>query len=228
MKELLLVEDDLSLIHGLSFAIQKQGYGLETARTVREARVKWAQKAYDLVILDVALPDGTGFELCQSLREHSQVPIMFLTAADEESDIVMGLDIGADDYITKPFKLSVFLSKINAMLRRSTSFQQPETNITSGGIRMDLLKNEVTRDGRPVMLTAGETRLLRLFMQNPNIVLSSDQILSRLWDCNEKYVDQNTLSVYIRRLRLKIEEDPADPKRIVTMRGLGYKWHADV
>lgn len=228
MKELLLVEDDLSLIHGLSFAIQKQGYALETARTVREARVKWAQKAYDLVILDVALPDGTGFELCQSLREHSQVPIMFLTAADEESDIVMGLDIGADDYITKPFKLSVFLSKINAMLRRSTSFQQPETNIASGGIRMDLLKNEVTRDGRPVMLTAGETRLLRLFMQNPNIVLSSDQILSRLWDCHEKYVDQNTLSVYIRRLRLKIEEDPADPKRIVTMRGLGYKWHADV
>lgn len=228
MKELLLVEDDLSLIHGLSFAIQKQGYALETARTVREARGKWAQKAYDLVILDVALPDGTGFELCQSLREHSQVPIMFLTAADEESDIVMGLDIGADDYITKPFKLSVFLSKINAMLRRSTSFQQPETNIASGGIRMDLLKNEVTRDGRPVMLTAGETRLLRLFMQNPNIVLSSDQILSRLWDCNEKYVDQNTLSVYIRRLRLKIEENPADPKRIVTMRGLGYKWHADV
>lgn len=226
MKRIFLVEDDLSLINGLSFAIQKQGYDLDVARTICEANAKWTGGNYDLVILDVSLPDGTGLELCKKIRQTSQVSIMFLTAADEETDIIMGLDIGGDDYITKPFKLAVFLSRINALLRRSEHFNQADTTLTSGGIKVDLLKSEVSKNGEIVDLTASEYKLLRLLMENPDRVLSPEQILSKLWDCNENYVDSNTLTVYIRRLRTKIEDDPGNPTKIVTVRRLGYKWNS--
>lgn len=226
MKRILLVEDDLSLVNGLSFAIKKQGYDLNVARTIFEANVMWADSNYDLVILDVSLPDGTGLELCKKIRQTSRVPIVFLTAADEETDIIMGLDIGGDDYITKPFKLAVFLSRINALLRRSEHFNQADTDLVSGGIKVDLLKSEVSKNGEIVELTASEYKLLRLFMENPDRVLSPEQILSKLWDCNENYVDSNTLTVYIRRLRTKIEDDPGNPKRIITVRRLGYKWNS--
>ncbi|MCM1218895.1 MAG: response regulator transcription factor [Lachnospiraceae bacterium] len=225
MKYIFLVEDDLSLIGGLSFAVRKQGYEIDIARTSLEADALWAEGKYDLVILDVALPDGSGFDLCKKLRRTSKVPIMFLTAADEEADIIMGLDIGADDYITKPFKLAVFLSRINALLRRSDHFSQPDTELNSNGIRVQRLKGEVYKDGKPLDLTAGEYKLLCLFMENPNAILSAEQILGRLWDCDENYIDNNTLTVYIRRLRMKIEDDPGNPKRIVTIRRMGYKWN---
>lgn len=226
MKRIFLVEDDLSLINGLSFAIQKQGYDLDVARTICEANAKWTDGNYDLVILDVSLPDGTGLELCKKIRQTSQVPTMFLTAADEETDIIMGLDIGGDDYITKPFKLAVFLSRINALLRRSEHFYQADTALTSCGIKVDLLKSEVSKNGEIVDLTASEYKLLRLLMENLDRVLSPEQILSKLWDCNENYVDSNTLTVYIRRLRTKIEDDAGNPKRIITVRRLGYKWNS--
>ena len=161
----------------------------------------------------------------RNFRKSSKVPIMFLTAADEEVDIIMGLDIGGDDYITKPFKLAVFLSRVNALLRRSENFNQSDTELKSNGIQIQLLKQEVTKDGVPLDLTASEYKLLCLFMENPNIVLSPEQILSNLWDCNEKYIDSNTLTVYIRRLRTKIEDIPADPQKIVTVRRMGYKWN---
>ena len=225
MIKILLVEDDLSLINGLSFAIKRQGYALTIARTSVEAGQLWANGKYDLVILDVTLPDGSGFDLCRKIRQSSKVPIMFLTAADEEVDIIMGLDIGGDDYITKPFKLAVFLSRVNALLRRSENFNQSETELKSNGIQIQLLKQEVTKDGVPLDLTASEYKLLCLFMENSNIVLSPEQILSNLWDCNEKYIDSNTLTVYIRRLRTKIEDIPADPQKIVTVRRMGYKWN---
>ena len=225
MKHLVVVEDDLSLINGLSFAIKRQGYALTIARTSVEAGQLWANGKYDLVILDVTLPDGSGFDLCRKIRQSSKVPIMFLTAADEEVDIIMGLDIGGDDYITKPFKLAVFLSRVNALLRRSENFNQSDTELKSNGIQIQLLKQEVTKDGVPLDLTASEYKLLCLFMENPNIVLSPEQILSNLWDCNEKYIDSNTLTVYIRRLRTKIEDIPADPQKIVTVRRMGYKWN---
>ena len=225
MKHIFFVEDDLSLINGLSFAIKRQGYALTIARTSVEAGQLWANGKYDLVILDVTLPDGSGFDLCRKIRQSSKVPIMFLTAADEEVDIIMGLDIGVDDYITKPFKLAVFLSRVNALLRRSENFNQSETELKSNGIQIQLLKQEVTKDGVPLDLTASEYKLLCLFMENPNIVLSPEQILSNLWDCNEKYIDSNTLTVYIRRLRTKIEDIPADPQKIVTVRRMGYKWN---
>ena len=225
MKHIFFVEDDLSLINGLSFAIKRQGYALTIARTSVEAGQLWANGKYDLVILDVTLPDGSGFDLCRKIRQSSKVPIMFLTAADEKVDIIMGLGIGGDDYITKPFKLAVFLSRVNALLRRSENFNQSDTELKSNGIQIQLLKQEVTKDGVPLDLTASEYKLLCLFMENPNIVLSPEQILSNLWDCNEKYIDSNTLTVYIRRLRTKIEDIPADPQKIVTVRRMGYKWN---
>ena len=213
-------------IRQLSFALKKQGYEIVVARTTLEADTLWADGTYDLVILDVSLPDGSGFDFCKKIRQISKVPVMFLTAADEETDIIMGLDIGGDDYITKPFKLAVFLSRINALLRRSENFNTAVTELSSGGISVQLLKGEVYKKGEPVELTASEYKLLCLFMENPDQILSSEQILSRLWDYNESYIDNNSLTVYIRRLRTKIEDNPGEPKRIVTVRGMGYKWNA--
>ena len=225
MKWILLVEDDLSLINGLSFAVKKQGYMLDVAHTKDEADRLWENGAYDLVILDVSLPDGSGFDICKRIRQASKVPIMFLTAMDEETDVIMGLDIGGDDYITKPFKLAVFMSRINALLRRSDNFNQADTELNSNGIRVQLLKGEVYKNNVQVELTAREYKLLCLFMENPDEVLSPEQILNRLWDCDENYIDNNSLTVYIRRLRTKIEDDPGKPKRIVTDRRMGYKWN---
>ena len=224
---ILLVEDDLSLINGLSFAVKKQGYMLDVAHTKDEADRLWENGAYDLVILDVSLPDGSGFDICKRIRQASKVPIMFLTAMDEETDIIMGLDIGGDDYITKPFKLAVFMSRINALLRRSDNFNQADTELNSNGIRVQLLKGEVYKNNVQVELTAREYKLLCLFMENPDEVLSPEQILNRLWDCVENYIDNNSLTVYIRRLRKKIEDDPGNPTRIITVRRLGYKWNTD-
>ena len=225
MKRIFFVEDDLSLINGLSFAIKKQGYETDIASTYLEAEKMWINGKYDLVILDVSLPDGSGYDLCKNIRKTSKVPIIFLTAADEETDIIMGLDIGGDDYITKPFKLAVFLSRINALLRRSDNFNQADAELDSNGIKVQLLKGEVYKDNELLDVTASEYKLLCLFMQNPDIVLSPEQILSKLWDCDEKYIDSNTLTVYIRRLRTKIEDNPSQPKKIVTVRRMGYKWN---
>lgn len=225
MKRLFLLEDDLSLINGLSFAIKKQGYDIDVARTMLEADNLWTDGRYDLVILDVSLPDGSGFEFCRKIRRTSKIPIMFLTAADEETDIIMGLDIGGDDYITKPFKLAVFLSRINALLRRSENFNTAVTELSSGGIKINLLKGEVYKQGNLLDLTVSEYKLLCLFMENPDQILSSEQILERLWDCSENYIDNNSLTVYIHRLRTKIQDNPGEPKRIITVRGMGYKWN---
>lgn len=225
MKRLFLLEDDLSLINGLSFAIKKQGYEIDIARTTLEADKLWVDGKYDLVILDVSLPDGSGFDFCRKIRRTSKIPIMFLTAADEETDIIMGLDIGGDDYITKPFKLAVFLSRLNALLRRSENFNTEVTELNSNDINIKLLKGEVTKQGRQLDLTASEYKLLCLFLENPDQILSPEQILGKLWDCDENYIDNNSLTVYIRRLRTKIEDNPGEPKRIVTVRGMGYKWN---
>lgn len=224
--KILLVEDDLSLAGGLSLAIEKQGFELEVARTAKEAERSWADGKFDLVLLDVSLPDGSGFDICREIRRTSKVPIIFLTASDEEIDVVTGLEIGGDDYITKPFKLAVLISRINAVLRRTNDYAAAaDTELSSGGIKIDLLKGRVYKNGAPLDLTAGEYKLLRLFMENPNTILSPERILSRLWDCDERFVDNNTLTVYIRRLRAKIEDEPSEPKLIITVRRMGYKWN---
>lgn len=224
MSRIFLLEDDLSLINGLSFAFKKQGFELEIARTMKEADDLWANGTYDLVILDVTLPDGSGFDLCRKIRLTSKTPIMFLTAADEETDIIMGLDMGGDDYITKPFKLAVFLSRVHALLRRSENFNSEVTELNVNDIKVKLLQGEVYKKGKLLDLTASEYKLLCLFLKNPDTMLSPEQILGKLWDCDENYVDNNSLTVYIRRLRKKIEDDPGEPKRIVTVRRMGYKW----
>lgn len=203
MSKIFFVEDDLSLISGLSFALKKQGYEVDNARTIDEAAKLWQNNKYDLAILDISLPDGSGYQLCEKIRLNSKIPIIFLTAADEETDIIMGLDMGADDYITKPFKLAVFLSKVNAILRRSNDFNQKNTALNSNGISVNLLNGDVIKNGENLNLTSGEYKLLCLFIENPNIILSQEQILSKLWDSNNDFIDNSTLTVYIRRLRKK-------------------------
>ena len=225
MSKILLLEDDLSLVNGLTFAFQKERYDLDIARTISEADSLLSERKYDLLILDVSLPDGSGFEICKKVRQTSKVPIIFLTASDEEINIIMGLDMGGDDYITKPFKFGVLMSRINALLRRVKNFGGEETELSSNGIKVLLLKGQVFQNGNLLDLTAGEYKLLCLFMQNPGVVLPKEKILEKLWDSDNNYVDDNTLTVYIRRLRMKIEENRSEPQMILTVRRMGYKWN---
>lgn len=225
MSNILLLEDDLSLINGLSFAFKKQGFELSIARTLSEANILWADGKYNLLILDVSLPDGTGFEFCKTVRQISKLPIIFLTASDEEVNIIMGLDIGGDDYITKPFKLGVLISRINALLRRAKNFNSMNTELQSNGIKILLLQGQAFKHGELLDLTAAEYKLLCLFMKNPNIVLTKEQILDKLWDCDGNYIDNSTLTVYMRRLRMKVEDNPSEPQMLLTVRRMGYKWN---
>lgn len=225
MSNILLLEDDLSLINGLSFAFKKQGFELVVARTFKGADSLWMDGKYDLLVLDVSLPDGTGFEFCKKVRQVSKVPIIFLTAADEEINIIMGLDIGGDDYITKPFKLGVLVSRVNALLRRAKDFSSADTQLESNGMKVLLLQGQAFKNGKLLDLTAAEYKLLCLFMRNPNMVLTKEQILDKLWDCDGNYIDSSTLTVYMRRLRIKIEDNPSEPQMLLTVRGMGYKWN---
>lgn len=227
MSRLLLLEDDQSLIYGLSFSFKKQGFNADIARTISEALDLWAKNKYELLILDVSLPDGSGFEFCRKVRENSDVPVIFLTASDEETSVIMGLDIGGDDYITKPFKLSILISRINALLRRTETYKYKYNSqeVESNGIKIHLLEGIAYKNENALDLTSGEYKLLCFLMENPNIILSKDQILEKLWDINGNYIDNNSVTVYIRRLRVKIEDNPSHPKMIQTIRGLGYKWN---
>lgn len=224
MNNILLVEDDLSLIEGLEFSLHKNGFQVDVVRTVQEAFSQLSKLRYDLLLLDLTLPDGTGFEICKKARQTSSVPIIFLTASDEEVNIVMALDMGGDDYITKPFKLNELISRINALLRRAGLTDNPNIELRSNGIVIKLDENRVLKENRGIELTVSEYRLLILFMKNPNMILTRPLILNRLWDENSSFVDDNTLSVYVRRLRSKIEDDPQNPTYISTVRGVGYKW----
>ena len=226
MDKLLLLEDDLSLVTGLSFAFQKAGFAAEVARTIQEAEALWREGTYDLLVLDVSLPDGSGFGFCQRVRQVSKVPIIFLTASEEETSMILGLEIGGDDYITKPFKLGVLISRIRALLRRAKDFGGTGGELQSNGIQVRLPQGRAYKHGAPLDLTAGEYKLLCLLMENPNVVLSKEQILDKLWDCEGNYLDSSTLTVYIRRLRLKVEDNPSQPRLIVTVRRMGYKWNS--
>lgn len=218
MSKILLLEDDLSLINGLSFAFRNQGFELAVVRTLKEANELWGEGKYDLLVLDVSLPDGTGYEFCKKVRQVSKVPIIFLTASDEEMNIIMGLDIGGDDYITKPFKLGVLVSRINALLRRAKGFNSTDTELQSNGIKVLMLQGQVFKNEKLIDLTAAEYKLLCLFMKNPNVVLTKEQILDKLWDCEGNYIDSSTLTVYMRRLRMKIEDNPSEPQMLLTVR----------
>lgn len=231
MYRLLLLEDDRSLVDGLTYSLQKNGFAVEVARTVAEARQRLPEiDQFDLLILDVTLPDGTGFSFCEAVRAAgSGVPILFLTASDEEVHIIRGLDCGGDDYLTKPFRLGELCSRIRALLRRASMKGATQQQcLQSGAIKIDLLGSRVTLDGRPIELTGAEYRLLCLFVRNAGRVLTREVILNELWDDAGDFVDDNTLSVYVRRLREKVEDDPSQPCRLRTVRGFGYQWKEDV
>ena len=230
MSRLLLLEDDMSLIDGLRYSLERNGFELEVARTVREARscLKGGH-SFDLLLLDVTLPDGTGFMICEEVRSAGDTtPIIFLTASDEETSIIRGLDSGGDDYITKPFRLGELCSRIRALLRRSTMRKKVESgDLRSGTETVDQLAGRAYLEGKPLELTGAEYRLLCLFLRHDGQVLTRNAILDALWDGNGSYVDDNTLSVYIRRLREKIERDPSRPEYLMTVRGMGYRWEGE-
>ncbi len=224
MPHLLLLEDDESLLDGLLYALPKNGFSVEPARSVAQAETLLHSRAFDLLLLDVSLPDGSGFSVCEKARASgSQTPIIFLTASDEEPNVIRGLDSGADDYIAKPFRLGELCSRIRAQLRRTPQGER----LRSGELEVDRLAGRALRGGKPLDLTAAEYRLLCLLLENRGKTLSRAAILNALWDGRGSFVDDNTLSVYIRRLREKIEDDPSHPERLLTVRGLGYCWKED-
>lgn len=228
MARLLLLEDDQSLIDGLVYALTKEGFALDVAMTVRAARAQLAAQAYDLLLLDQTLPDGSGLALCEEVRAGGNaVPIIFLTAMDEEIQVIRALDAGGDDYITKPFKLGELCSRIRAQLRRSGMLRQQEQEpVTERTVRIE--GGRAYREEEPLELTATELRLLACFLRNRGQVLTREQLLAALWDEDANFVDDNTLSVYIRRLREKVERNPSAPQHLRTVRGLGYEWREDV
>lgn len=181
---------------------------------------------YDLLILDVTLPDGTGFKVCEKVRRQGiEIPIIFLNASDEEVNVIRGLDSGGDDYITKPFKLGELCSRIRALLRRAgVSNKDKAASIQCGDIAIDLLGSRAFLKGKVLDLTNAEYRLLCLLVRNANRVVTRDIILNELWDDAGNFVDNNTLSVYVRRLREKVEVDPSRPQHLITVRGFGYQW----
>lgn len=226
--KILLLEDDISLIGGLTYSLDKNGYCVDVAQTVRQAYESLHKETYSLLLLDMTLPDGNGMDVCSFVRKQgNQVPIIFLTAMDEEVNVIRGLDSGADDYITKPFKLGELCSRIRALLRRSGfSEERGMKLLSSGTLSIDLLGGRVVFDNRPLELTSAEYRLLCLLVRNAGQTVLRSTILDLLWDGNGNFVDDNTLSVYIRRLREKMEDDPSNPRHLLTVRGFGYTWRA--
>ena len=225
MQKLLLLEDDISLIDGLSYSLKKNGFDIEIARTMKEAEELLTLRAdFDLLLFDVTLPDGNGFTLCEKLRQSgNSTPLIFLTASDEETSVIRGLDCGGDDYITKPFKLGELCSRIRALLRRSNK-EAGENVLRSGNVLVNLAEGRVFLGEEPIEFTGAEYRLLCLFLKNSGRVLTRSMILDKLWDGAGNFVDDNTLSVYVRRLREKLEKNPSKPEHLKTVRGFGYQW----
>lgn len=224
MSNILLVEDDGTLAYGLEFALKNEGFNVALADTLEGAKESFKNNKFDLILLDVKLPDGTGYDFCKEVRKNSNIPIIFLTAFDEEVNVVLGLDIGGDDYITKPFRIRELVSRIKAVLRRNTIDENKNDVLTFDSIKIYLQEGKVTKSRQEIVLTALEYKLLLILVKNSNKVLSRNTILANLWDIGGEFVDDNTLSVYIRRLREKIEDDAAKPSYILTVRGMGYKW----
>lgn len=222
--KILIVEDDKPIAAGLSYALQAEGYDTEVSHDVAstQAYILKNIQDIDLCLLDLSLPDGSGYELCKLAKEKSDMPVIFLTAIDDEGNVVMGLDMGADDYITKPFRIKELLSRINSVLRRYHKGQQ-QTTIQLGDVQIHTLKGKVLKNSEDVNLTALEYQLLVTLANHKGQVLSRSQLLEGIWDIAGDFVNDNTLTVYIKRLREKLEADPKRPVIIKTIRGLGYK-----
>lgn len=220
MHKILVVEDDTLIVRNLSELLRQEGFAVTTASGQKEALQSAENVGFDLALLDISLLDGNGFSLCKSLKERYQLPVIFLTATDDEASVVMGLDMGADDYIIKPFRPMEMISRIKSVLRRTGRAQAV---FEIGNLRVDSVRGTVHKNGKEVYLSALEYRLLLVFLNNRGVVLSRSKLLESIWDIAGEFVNDNTLTVYIKRLRDKIEDDPQNAQIIRTVRGIGYK-----
>lgn len=222
MAHILLVEDDKSIITNLTEFLQNEGFAITSVDGQSKALALLDESAadFDLILLDVSLTEGNGFAICRAVKSTTSLPVIFLTASGDEYSVVTGLDLGADDYISKPFRPRELVSRIHNILRR---YGKANTLLEYKNLSVDAVKATVRKDGQEILLSALEYRLLLYFMNNQGIVLSRSRLLEALWDIAGEFVNDNTLTVYIKRLREKIEEDPQNPLLIKTVRGLGYK-----
>ncbi|WP_429845452.1 response regulator transcription factor [Brevibacillus sp. FIR094] len=222
---ILLVEDDKTIASGLEYSLQQDQFSTVLCHDVASAKKVLAEQLdqFALCLFDLSLPDGSGYELCKMVKEQSDIPVIFLTAVDEEVNVVMGLDMGADDYITKPFRIRELLSRIKSVLRRYQKQPQAKVVIEIDPICIHTLEGKVYKHGIEIPLTALEYRLLLIFAKHLGQILSRNQLLEQIWDVAGDFVNDNTLTVYMKRLREKLEDDPKAPTIIKTVRGLGYK-----
>lgn len=222
MQKILLIEDDITLGNGIRLALQNASLQITLCHTLAEARNVLERNSFDLLILDINLPDGSGLDLLNEVRKIRAVPIILLTANDMEMDIVTGLESGADDYITKPFSLAVLRARVNAQLRRSISAKPSCTEID--GFQFDFDRMEFRKDGQLVELSKTEQKLLRILVENRGQTLSRTTLVDWIWTDGAEYVDENALSVTVKRLRDKLEDTPSSPKYLKTVYGIGYTW----
>lgn len=220
MKHIFLVEDDKVIAKNLTLLLNSEGFTVTHAPTRGDAISMLVQNKFDLALIDISLPDGNGFTVCTEIKEMMNIPVIFLTASGDESSVVTGLNMGADDYITKPFRPRELIARIKNALRKSESFG---TNFEIRGLYVDTASGIVKKNGNEVFLSALEYRLLLVFISNPKSIITRTKLLDELWDAAGEFVNDNTLTVYIKRLREKIENDPADPQIILTVRGTGYR-----
>lgn len=223
--KILLVEDDKTIASGLEYSLQQENYETVICHDFLSAKevIEASLNQISLCLFDLSLPDGSGYDLCKIVKENSDVPVMFLTAIDDEVNVVMGLDMGADDYITKPFRIRELLSRMKSVLRRYNKQVKLDTTIQIDHIRIDTQRANVYKNNEEVTLTALEYRLLLIFANHLGQVLTREQLLEQIWDIAGDFVNDNTLTVYIKRLREKLEDNPSKPTLIKTIRGLGYK-----
>ena len=220
MTRIFLVEDDKAIAKNLTLLLRSEGFTVSHAATRGEASAMLAGNLFDLALVDIALPDGNGFTVCTEIKERYQSPVLFLTASGDEASVVTGLNLGADDYITKPFRPRELIARIRAALRKQERAGQA---FEVCGLCVDTASGVVTKYGREIFLSALEYRLLLIFMNNPKNIITRSRLLDELWDAAGEFVNDNTLTVYIKRLREKIENDPANPQIILTVRGTGYR-----
>lgn len=227
MTKVLIVEDEGSFSEALEFLLTKEAFDVTVAENGRKALELFKDHRYDLILLDLMIPEVSGIEVCRTIRATSRVPIIMLTAKDSEIDKVVGLELGADDYVTKPYSARELVARIKAVLRRGTADQDeaPAGTLSISDISMDIERHLVTVHGKPVALPLKEFELLEFLMRNAGRVLTRVQLIDRVWG-DDYYGDTKTLDVHIKRLRSKIEADPANPVLIQTIRGLGYKFEA--
>jgi len=216
-----LLEDDEAIGIALTYSLQSEGYEVMLAKSIREAKSVIDNNTFSLYLLDLTLPDGSGYDICKAVKAQGDYPVIFLTAYDDEANVVMGFDLGADDYIAKPFRLKELLARIKSVLRRYSK-ETADGIINIQNIRVNTNEARVFKNDEEVILTAMEYRLLLTMLNNRGIVLTRNKLLEDIWDIEGDFVNDNTLTVYIKRLRNKIEDEPAEPKIIKTVRGMGY------